>query len=292
MKWLNYHHLLYFRAIAKEGSISKASEKLLVGQPALSTQLKQLEESLGVLLFERKNRSLVLTEAGRVALDYAEDIFNRGEEFLHAFHSKKFQRKSRYRLGAIAGLPKSLVCRSITMVKEIESDCFVSTFEGDNGELIQRLLNHDLDLVLTNDPGKPDRDVFRKQIGKAKVFVYGAPKFKELKDNFPKSLCGAPFVLQTMHSKLRYDIEQSFLSQNIQYDLVAECEDSTVKKALARMGEGLVFLPEFAAAGLLEDKSLIEIGAFEDLSEEYWLLSARKLIKNPITDKLLTSFQI
>ena len=82
IKWLNYHHLLYFRTIATEGSISRASEKLSVGQSALSSQLKQLEESIGQQLFQRKGRSLELTEAGKVALEYAEEIFQKGEEFV------------------------------------------------------------------------------------------------------------------------------------------------------------------------------------------------------------------
>ena len=88
IKWLNYHHLLYFRTIATEGSISRASEKLSVGQSALSSQLKQLEESIGQQLFQRKGRSLELTEAGKVALEYAEEIFQKGEEFVQIFNNK------------------------------------------------------------------------------------------------------------------------------------------------------------------------------------------------------------
>lgn len=292
MKWLNYHHLLYFREIAKLGSISRASEKLLVGQPALSTQLKQLEESLGVLLFERKSRGLVLTEAGKVALNYADEIFNRGEEFLQAFQDKNFQRKSQFRLGAIAGLPKSLVCRSIVHIKTLAPECFVSTFEAENEELLRRLLDRELDLALTNDPGKSSEDIFRKSLGQAPVKIYGAKKYLGLKENFPKSLAGAPFVLHTLHSRLRYDIEQIFLERDITYELVAQCQDSAVKKQLAAQGMGLVFLPEYAAKSFEDAKSLYEIGAFQGLFEQYWLLSARKFAKNPITENVYKEFSL
>ncbi|MEX1099787.1 MAG: LysR family transcriptional regulator, partial [Bacteriovoracaceae bacterium] len=254
MKWLNYHHLLYFREIAKEGSIAKASAKLLVGQPALSYQLKQLEESLGVLLFERKNRALVLTEAGTIALEYAEEIFNKGEEFLQAFNSKTFLEKSRYRLGALAGLPKTLVVKVLEEVKRLEPRCFVSTYEAESDELTEKLLKHELDLVITNDPGRPVSDVYRKLAGSAPVSVYGSKKFEALQENFPDSLNEAPFILQTMHSKLRFDIEQVFMSNKIKYDLVAECQDSSVKKMLAQNHQGLIFMPEFAGAALVENE--------------------------------------
>lgn len=292
MKWLNYHHLLYFREIAKEGSISKASEKLLVGQPALSTQLKQLEESLGVLLFERKSRGLALTDAGKTALEYAEDIFRRGEEFLRAFETGSDAGAGRYRLGAIAGLPKSLVTGAVTSVKRLCPDCFVSIFEAENEALNKALLRHELDLALTNDSGKPSEEVFRQSAGKVQIKIYGAPKFAGLRKNFPASLQGAPFVLHTMHSKLRYDIEQSFLRRDVKYKLAAECQDSAVKKELSAQGEGLVFLPEFAAKPLLEENKLTEIGLFEELFEEYWLLSAKSFLKNPVTDALIKKFRV
>lgn len=287
MKWLNYHHLLYFREIAKEGSISKASEKLLVGQPALSTQLKQLEEALGVLLFERKNRSLNLTEAGKTALEYADEIFNKGEEFLSVFDSKNFRPRAKYSLGAIAGLPKALVGQIIRSIKAMESECFVSTFEGENDHLLERLLGHDLDLALTNDPGKPDLDVYRKRMGSSKVSIYGAKKFLKLRDDFPNSLNNAPIILQTMHSKLRYDTEQAFANRGLKLDMVVECQDSAVKTNLAIDGLGLVFLPEFAASTECAEEKLYKIGNLSEIEEEYWLLSAKKLIDNPITQDLL-----
>lgn len=292
MKWLNYHHLLYFREIAREGSISKASEKLLVGQPSLSTQLRQLEESLGVLLFERKSRGLVLTEAGKIALGYADEIFGRGEEFLSVFQSKNFKNQSRYRLGAVAGLPKSLVCKTIKTIKNHSPDCFISTFEDLDKDLERRLLAHELDLAITNTARELLDGISAKLIGRFKISVYGAPKFESLIKDFPRSLNGAPFVLQTMHSRLRQEIEQLLHSLKIQTDLVAECQDYAVKKALAQDAQGLVFLPEFAARRLESEGSLVKLGSFDQLFEEYWLLSASKRLKNPITEMLRQEFSI
>ena len=287
MKWLNYHHLFYFRVIAKEGSIAKASEKLLVGQPALSTQLKQLEESLGAILFEREHRGLKLTAAGRCALEYADEIFEKGEEFLQNFEAGVFCPKGRYRLGAIAGLPKDIVCNVIKALREQRADRFVSTLEGENEDLAQRLLRHELELVITNDPGKPELNIKRKKIGKKEIYVFGHPRFLDYAKDFPRSLHGAPFILQTMHSKLRYDIDQWFLSLGLEYDLVVECQDSAVKESLARMGEGLVFLP--SSNDVAESSGLVEIGKTEKLYEDYWFLASHKS-HNPETENLFQRF--
>jgi len=82
MNWLNYHHLLYFWTVAREGTIARAAEKLHLGQPAISTQLKQLETALGVKLFQKSGRTLELTEMGRTVYRYADEIFSLGGELL------------------------------------------------------------------------------------------------------------------------------------------------------------------------------------------------------------------
>lgn len=287
MKWLNYHHLYYFREIANEGSISKASEKLLVGQPSLSHQLKQLEAAVGSPLFERKKRSLILTAAGKVALKYADEIFKKGEEFLHAVNSGALFDKSRYRLGALAGLPKSVICDLLDQVKDKDPNCLVSAFEAERDELIEKLLRFEIDLAVTNDPGEAMPEVYRKLMGKFDICVYGSKEFEGLKKDFPYSLNGVPVILPANRSRLGFQIDQRLAAWGVEYKVAAECQDSSVMETLAERGKGLVFLPENAGRPLEERGSLQKIGRLEGISEEIWLLSQERLVDNPLTDWLL-----
>jgi LysR family transcriptional activator of nhaA len=293
IKWLNYHHLLYFRIIATEGSIARASERLMVGQPALSSQLKQLEESLGQKLFERKNRSLVITEAGKVALEYADEIFKKGEEFVQIFNEKTLSSKTHYRIGVVDSAPKILACDIAEKAQGYVDDCTVSLVEGTTEELVEQLNQHTLDIVVTNTLSVVGKEeIFSHRVGKQKVAVYGAQQFEDLTNGFPKSLDGKPFILPTKHSKLRYDIEHRFQQLKIQYDLIAEVQDSSVKKLMGEHGRGMIVLPEFAAQQLVNEKKLYKIGRLTDVNEEYWLLSRKRTIKTPITDALIKDYKI
>lgn len=293
IKWLNYHHLHYFRVIATQGSIAKASKVLNVGQPALSAQLKQLEENIGQELFERKNRSLVLTEAGKVALDYADEIFRKGEEFIQVFNQKSLSNKSVYKIGVVDSAPKQLTCWLTEEAQIADNECVVSLEEGTPKELNERLRSHELDIVLTNNLGFTGKDnIYSKSIGSYQVAAYGSKKFKKLDEDFPASLEGQPFILPTKHSKLRYDIEHSLMQHKIHYSLIAEVQDAAVKKLMAEHGTGIIFLPEFAARALVKEKKLYKIGIMDEVSEQYWLLAGKRTLKNPITDILMNKFEV
>lgn len=293
IKWLNYHHLLYFRVIAKEGSIARASEVLLVGQSALSTQLKQLEESLGQKLFERKNKSLVITEAGKVALEYAEEIFKKGEEFIQVFNEQSLSTKSHYQIGVVASAPKVIACELLEQAQKYGDDCFITLAENTPEELIEKINKHEIDLALTNNLsviGKEDIRV--KLVGSSYISVYGAKKYAKFKDGFPESLEGAPLILPTKHSKLRYDIEHTFHELGIHYDLIAEVQDSSVKKLMGEHGKGLIFLPEFAAKPLVKEGKLYKIGRLPQIKEEYWIMTKKRTLSSPITEKILDNFTL
>lgn len=258
MNWLNYHHLLYFRAIATEGSISKASEKLLVGQPALSAQLKQLEESFSEKLFERRNRKLILTDAGKAALKYANQIHDLGSELLEVLNSKSHSAKPRLGIGSMDSIPKNLVVQIIQAARKFQ-DCHVTALDGTGDELYRLLTAHSLDVIISNHHliFGDDKSVFSRSIAKLKIGVYGAKPFLPLKKGFPKSLVGQPLILPTQHSKLRHDVDHFFESHKIVINVVADTQDTTVQKLLAAEGEGLIVEPEFAVKVLLAEKKTI-----------------------------------
>jgi LysR family transcriptional activator of nhaA len=293
-KWLNYHHLLYFRTIANEGSISKASVVLKVGQSSLSSQLKNLEDSLEQKLFLRQNRSLVLTEAGKIALQYANEIFKKGEEFLHIFNEESLTLKTNYRIGVVDSAPKLLTGKLSEACISINDQCIVQLTEGTSEYLLEELNNHRLDIALTTSKEAfvDDSEIIFKNLGDAKIKAYASNKFSHLRDSFPDSLDLQPLILPTKHSKLRYDLEHYFYTKKIHHKTLFEVQDSSVKKMIALNGKGIVFLPEFAAQVYVDDGRLVCLGELEGVLEDYWLVTKKRTFKLEITESIMKNFRI
>lgn len=291
--WLNYHHLYYFRTIANEGSIARAAEKLRLGQPTLSAQLKQLEDSLGTTLFERRHKKLVLTEQGRMALEYANEIFRLGSEMLEVLQDKPASTRVHLAVGALDSVPKNVIL-ALTKAAYKMGNCVVSVLEGKGDDLIHELALHRIDLMIANYiPSIEDMEKIRsRRLAQVPVLVCGAPGYKGLRKNFPKSLHHAPFVMPTRHSKLRHDLDHYFRTQAISVDPVAESQDTSLQKLLGVSGVGLIPAPLFAVDELLKDKSLVEIGRLPGLSEEIYLLSASRRIENPVAHRLFEKFEL
>lgn len=287
MQWLNYHHLYYFRAIANEGGIARAAEKLRIGQPTLSAQLKQLEDMVGKSLFERRNRKLILTEAGKAALNYANEIFRMGEEMLEVLKDQTPENQPHLQIGALDSVPKSILLSLIMKSYKI-APCTVSILEGEGDELMRELRAHRIDLIVSNYPSQASagEHIFSRSVAKLPVFVYGVEKFKHLRKNFPKSLNGIPFILPTAHSKLRHDLNHYFKINDIHISSVAETQDTSLQKLIAQHGVGLA--PFSEAEG--KEQGLIKIGQLKDVYEEIWLVSAQRKLENPIASGLMKTF--
>lgn len=289
-QWLNYHHLFYFRAIANEGGIARAAEKLNIGQPTLSAQLRQLEEMIGKPLFERRNRKLVFTEAGKAALDYANEIFRLGDEMLEVLKDRTPEDQPHLQIGALDSVPKGVILSIVMAAYEI-SPCAVSILEGKGDELFRELRAHKIDLIVSNYPSQAleEAQVFSKSVAKLPVSVYGSKKFTGLKRSFPKSLDGKPFVFPTSHSKLRHDLTHYFKLHGIHTLPVAETQDTSLQKLLAEHGVGLA---PFSEVEGVKEQSLVRIGRLKDVYEEIWLISAQRKLENPIASKLMNSFSL
>jgi LysR family transcriptional regulator, transcriptional activator of nhaA len=195
---LNYHHLLYFWAVAKEGSLRRASEVLHVSQPSISAQLKQLEESLGAPLFTRTTRRLILTDTGQTVLEYAEEIFSLGGELLTAVRQEPGERPLRLHVGVADSVPKIIVRQHLTPVFELNRLVRVICREGSLEELITQLAGHKLDVVLADEPSTSALRVrtFNQRLSTSDVVICAAPVLaKRLAKHFPRSLDGAPAIL-------------------------------------------------------------------------------------------------
>lgn len=291
--WINYHHLYYFHIIAREGSISQASKILKLGQPALSAQLKQLEEMLNVQLFERSHKKLNLTESGKIAYEYSAEIFKLGTEMVEALNDRLTPNRIHIQLGALDSIPKHLIFELCRRAYET-SPCSISIIEGKDDELLRELLNHNIDLMLTNHVPKisDTRKIFSRKVAQIPVLMCGSIKFKKLKKGFPHSLDGQPFVLPTSHSKLRHDLEHFFKIKGIHPDIVAETQDTSLQKIIGSKGVGIIPIAEIAARGLLERGILTNLGSTEGVFEEIYLVSSVRKIENPVSSHLFKHFKI
>jgi len=290
--WINYHHLNYFRVIALEGSISKAAEKLKIGQPTLSAQLKQFEDTIGIQLFERKHKKLTLTESGNLALEYANEIFKMGGELLEVLHDRFIPNRPHVQFGALDSVPKYIVL-SIAKAALKAGRCTVSMLEGNGDELIRELSMHKIDLVISNYIPNLNSDIklYSRSISKSPVYIYGSKKFRNLYKDFPKSLHEAPFILPTSHSKLRHDIQQFFISNQVTVDVVAETQDTALQKLMAIHELGVIPLTREAAESYVKDKKLFEIGKLNGVFEEIFLLSSKRKIENPISSLIMKHYK-
>lgn len=291
--WINYHHLFYFKTIAEEESVSKASERLRLGQPTLSAQLKQFEDALGVKLFERQHKKLILTEQGKVALDYARSIFKLGSEMYEVLHDRIIPQRHSISIGALDGIAKQIILQMVE--KSLRTfPCQVTLSEGKSDELLRDLTSHRIDILVTNfiPTAVAAQGLFHRVVSKKTVSVFAAPKFKALRKKFPHSLSGQPFILPTYDSRLRYALDHWSKAEGITFDIVAESQDIAMKKLMAVTGIGLIPAASHTVNRQILSGELVEIGEMSGVSEELVLVTAERKIKNPVATKLMREFHV
>jgi len=281
---LNYHHLLYFWAVAKEGSLRRASEVLHVSQPSISAQLKQLEESLGAPLFTRTTRRLILTDTGQTVLQYAEEIFSLGRELLTAIRQEPGQRPLRLHLGVADSVPKIIVRQQLTPVFKLVQSVRVIAREGSLEELITQLAGHKLDVVLADEPSTSALRVktFNQRVSASDVVLCAAPLLaKRLVKDFPRSLDGAPAILPVSEMSLRRQLEHWFESRRVQPRVVAEVEDTALLTDLG--AQGLGFVPVYSAVldEIARSSRLQTIGVAKGLRMEIFAITAERRLQHP-----------
>lgn len=291
--WLNYHHLYYFMTIAELNSISKAAEKLLLGQPTLSAQLKQFEENLGVQLFERQHKKLILTEHGVLALEYARNIFKMGGEMYEALHDRLKPSKINIQIGALDSIPKQVMLQLTQAALKI-SPCSISLVEGKFDELMRDLSAHKVDLAITNFLPKLEatQGMYHKVLSKRNVGIYGSPDFKKLRKDFPQSIDGQPLVLPTYDSQMRYDLEHWLRLNDLSIDIVAETQDTALKKLMAVNNMAMIPAASHTVQKQVLAGELVLIGELGNVTEQLFLISSQRKIANPIAAALMKSFTL
>jgi len=282
--WLNYHHLLYFWMVAKEGGVSRAADLLHLTQPTLSGQIKKLEKSMGVQLFERSGRSVVLTEAGQLVYRYADEIFALGRELTDTIQGRPSVDRLRLTVGVADALPKLAVYRLLKPALQLEERVNLVCYEGKLHDLLADLALHRIDLVLADSPLTPHEHVraFNHLLGECGVTVFGSEELaKQYKKDFPRSLRDAPMLLPTHSSSLRRALEQWFDEQDIHPAVLHEFEDSAVLKVFGQAGEGLFAVPSVVEDEVSRQYEVQRIGRIPAVKERFYAISVERRLKHP-----------
>jgi LysR family transcriptional regulator, transcriptional activator of nhaA len=242
MRSINFQHLIYFREVALQGSVTKASERLRIAQPALSIQLKQFEESLGTQLFRREGKKMILTPMGYEVLRLAHQVHQSGQD-LSALKEESFIVRH-LKFGVLDNVPKNLVA-DVAMSLRASSKAVVSILEGEQDRLLRELLSGAIEFVVTERPITQfaGKQLSSSSLVKKTLCAFATDEYKHLKTNFPKSLNLQNIILPTEHSKLRGDLENYFANYTIQPRVSFESQDTMVQKMMAVRGQGVVFLP-------------------------------------------------
>lgn len=288
MRQLNFHHLRYFHAVAHEGNLTRVAERLNVSQSAISTQIRQLEERLHQPLFERRGRSLFLTEAGRIALDHADAIFAAGEELLNTLGERPSSRRQVLRVGSLATLSRNF---QIGFLQPLlgRDDVEVVIRSGALGDLLKNLEAHMLDVVLANIA--PPRDAATPWISHAiaeqPVSLIGTPDRIEENTAFEDLLAREPLILPTVESSIRSGVDALFDRLHIRPRIAAEVDDMAMIRLLARAGAGLAVVPPIVVKDELENGRLVEVVRFPELSEVFYAVTLSRRFPNPLLRQLL-----
>lgn len=287
---MNLHHLKYFLVIAEEGSLSAAAKKLLVGQPALSTQLKSFETWLGVELFSRTGKRLQITPHGEFVLKYAREINNLEEELLVNLQHADDMGKKELVLGAQESVPKTIIADAITKIKKIRP-IRLKVFEGTGEELFASLTQSRIDFFIGNfKPLNQGKEMYYLPLANEKVSVWSSKKFQHLKKGFPKSLDGKPFILPGLQNPIRHDFEKVMMQQGIGFEISIEAQDTALQKELAARGEGLLLMGEDSVKSWVSSGRLIKIGDLPEIHEQYWLGMVKRTIDNDYLKSILREF--
>jgi LysR family transcriptional activator of nhaA len=284
MEWLNYHHLLYFHTVAKEGSVSRAARALRLAQPTLSGQIRKLEHVLGEKLFERQGRSLVLTEIGRVVYRYADEIFSLGQELLDTLHGRPTARAPRLQIGISDIVPKLVAHRLIAAAGLADQATHLVLREGKTDDLLVALADRAYDVVIADAPLASHIRVkaFNHRLGESGITFFGAPELaRGHRAGFPKSLDGAPLLLPTDNTTLRRSLEKWFQEIEVRPRIVAEIEDSALLKVFGQHGSGIFPVPRIVAADVRRQYGAHVVGSTDKVRESFYAITIERRITHP-----------
>ncbi|PZO01386.1 MAG: LysR family transcriptional regulator [Alphaproteobacteria bacterium] len=287
MAALNFNHLRYFWAVAHEGGLTRAASKLNLSQSALSVQIQKLEHQLGHPLFERVGRRLVLTEAGQIALDYADTVFAAGEELISTLGDRPVDRLQVLRVGALTTLSRNFQMEFLRpLVARADVELVVRS--GTMRDLLGQLEAHAIDVVLANSTAPSDaRSPLRNHLlDEQPVSLVGRPRSGRA-FRFPDDLATEPLLLPSRDSEIRVAFDRILETAGIQPLVLAEVDDMAMLRLLAREREGVTLVPPIVVRDELESGVLVEHCRIPNLKERFYAIVRTRRFPNRLLADLL-----
>lgn len=277
---LNYRHLYYFWTVAREASLSRAAERLHLTPQTVCTQIKALEERLGVSLLRREGHRLLLTQAGQLVYRYAEEIFSLGEELLERLRGEP---PGRFRVGVVDALPKTVAFRLLAPLLSLSEPLLLICRDGDLEQLSLELASHRLELILSDHPltGASVR-AYNHLLGSCGItFMASRELARRYREGFPKALEGAPFLMVGQQSALRRGLERWFATCGIAPRVVAELDDSALLKVFGQAGAGLFCVPTLVEEEVAEQFGVEVVGRSEEVRVQFYAISLERRLSHP-----------
>jgi len=284
MEWLNYHHLLYFWTVARQGSVSGAAAELRLAQPTISGQLRALEDHLGEKLFHRSGRRLVLTDVGREVYRYADEIFSLGRELMDVVRGRPTGRPVRLLVGVADAVPKLIAYRLLEPALHLPEQVRIVCREDRPDRLLAELSTQALDLVLSDAPVGAAVKVraYNHLLGECGITFFATARVAAAhRRRFPASLDGAPMVLPTENTALRRSLDQWFDAQRLRPVVVSEFEDSALLKVFGQAGVGIFVAPTAIEAEIRRQYGVRVVGRTEAVTERFYAITVDRRLKNP-----------
>ena len=287
---VNYKHLRYFWAVAKEGGVARASERLNLTPQTISGQVSLLEQHLGVELFTRVGRNLALTETGRLVLSYADEIFSLGGELEEVIHQLPQDRPQLFKVGVVDVLPKSIAHRILKPALKMPIPVRMICREASFDTLLAELAVHRLDLVLADRPipSTVSTRGFSHKLGECAISFFARANLKEKLDgDFPRCLDGMPLLLPGSGNQLRSDIDQWLDNNRLHPRVIAEFDDSALMKTFGQEGAGIFVAPAAIEAEVERQYQVTAIGRVDAVKERFYAISVERRVTHPVVSAVM-----
>jgi len=284
MEWLNYHHLLYFHTVVREGGVAQAAQKLRLSHPTVSAQVHSLEDQLGEQLFQKQGRKLVLTAFGHMVFGYADEIFAVGRELLDTVKGRPTGRRPRIVVGIAEVVPKLVAKRILEPISRGPDRVRMLCREDSAERLFLALGDHAVDAVITDAPlpaGSAIR-AYSHLLGECGVTLCASKELaSRYRRGFPGSLDGAPFLLPSESTSVRRELDKWFDSQSIRPEIEAEFDDSALLKVFGQDGAGVFPVPTAIEALVRKQYGVAVVGHIAEVRERFYLVSPERRLRNP-----------
>jgi LysR family transcriptional regulator, transcriptional activator of nhaA len=284
MEWLNYHHLLYFWTVVREGGVLAASKRLRLSQPTVTGQIRALEHALGEKLFRREGRKLVLTEVGTYVYRYADEIFTLGRELQDGLKGLPTARPRKLVVGVAEVVPKLIAHRLLEPALRLGEEVQLICKEDRTEALLADLALHALDLVLTDAPVPPGSTVraYNHLLGESGVTLFAtAKRAAALRRGFPKSLDGAAFLMPSDATAVRRSLSQWLEAHGVRPRLRGEFQDSALMKAFGQAGEGVFPGPSVIEEEICAQYGVAVVGRIDAVREQFYAITVERKLRHP-----------